>query len=195
MLLPKFVWCIEYTMAFKSIEPLIERYKLDRVMLTSIIRGSMEKEEYSIKPASKVWRSKDGNVYSIKPANVKINLSFALENAFRLKTIFGEKDIWLVLAIIYIVVDMFTNAVEKVDELSALVLLALFRLQTATKERVTDYACQILPENCKLKVNEQSVEESLNTLEELKCIKLENGVYSVMETIDSSLYSYEKIDG
>lgn len=74
-------------MALKALEPIIEKYELDPVMLSSIVRGTVEVEEQPIPPASKVWKSKDNKVYTIKPSNIKINLSFALANAFRLKTV------------------------------------------------------------------------------------------------------------
>ncbi len=184
----------EYSKAIKSLEPIIQKYGLDAVMVSSIVRGSIEKEDQPIQPASKVWKSKDGNVYTVKPANVKVNLSFALANAFRLKTMFSQKDIWLVLAIIYLIVDMFTSAIKKVDEISALILLAIFRLQEAEKTEIKEYALKIVPQNSNIIINDKVVQEALDNLEELKCIKLDDSRYSVIETIGSSLYSYEKIE-
>lgn len=181
----------EYSEAIKSLEPIIEKYELDPIMVSSIVRGTVEKEEEPIQPASKVWKSKDGNVYTVKPANIKINLSFALANAFRLKTVFSQKDIWLVLAIIHLIVDMFTSAVKKVDEPSALILLAIYRLQAAEKEEISEYALKILPSDSNIIITDEVVQDALDNLEELKCINLEDGKYSVIETIASSLYSYE----
>lgn len=184
----------EYSKAIKSLEPIVEKYELDPVMVSSIVRGSIEKEERPIQPASKVWKSKDGNVYTVKPANIKVNLSFALANAFRLKTVFSQKDIWLVLAIIHLIVDMFTSAIKRVDEISSLILLAIFRLQEAEKSEIKEYALKILPQDSNIIITDELVQEALDNLEELKCIKLDNGKYSVIETIGSSLYSYEKIE-
>lgn len=184
----------EYSKVIKSLEPIVEKYGLDSVMVSSIVRGSIEKEEQPIQPASKVWKSKDGNVYTVKPANIKVNLSFALANAFRLKTLFSQKDIWLVLAIIHLIVDLFTSAVKRVDEVSALILLATFRLQEATSSEIKEYALKILPQSSNLIINDKLVQEALDNLEELKCIRLDNGRYSVIETIGSSLYSYEKTE-
>lgn len=70
----------EYSNVIKSLEPIVEKYELDSVMVSSIVRGSIEKEEQPIQPASKVWKSKDGNVYTVKPANIKVNLSFAIRD-------------------------------------------------------------------------------------------------------------------
>lgn len=181
----------EYLNATNSLEPLIKKYDLDPVMISSIIRGSIEKEEQLIQPTLKVWRSHNGNIYTVKPSNIKINLSFALTNAFRLKTTFSQKDIWLVLAIINLIVDMFTTAVNKIDEMSALILLAVFRLQSSEERRIIEYSKKILPQDSLLCINDESVKNALDNLEELKCIKLEDGKYSVIETVSSSLYSYE----
>ena len=49
----------EYSNVIKSLEPIVEKYELDSVMVSSIVRGSIEKEEQPIQPASKVWKSKD----------------------------------------------------------------------------------------------------------------------------------------
>lgn len=184
----------EYSKAIKSLEPIVEKYELDPVMVSSIVRGSIEKEDQPIQPASRVWKSKDGNVYTVKPTNIKVNLSFALANAFRLKTIFSQKDIWLVLAIIHLIVDMFTSAVKRVDEMSSLILLAIFRLQESEKVEIKEYALKILPKDSNMIITDEMVQKALDNLEELKCIKLDDGKYSIIETIGSSLYSYEKIE-
>lgn len=183
----------EYLKAIKSLEPIIEKYELDSVMVSSIVMGCVEKEEQPLQPASKVWKSEDGNVYTVKPANIRINLSFALANAFRLKTVFSQKDIWLVLAIIHLIVDMFTNATIRVDEKSALILLAVFRLQQADKFEIKEYASKILPQGSSITITDTLVQEALDNLEELRCVRLEDGKYSVIETIGSSLYSYDSI--
>lgn len=184
----------EYSKAIKSLEPIVKKYDLDPVMVASIVRGSIEKEDQPIQPASRVWKSKDGNVYTVKPENIKVNLSFALTNAFRLKTIFSQKDIWLVLAIIHLIVDMFTSAVKRVDEMSSLILLAIFRLQEAEKVEIKEYTLKILPKDSSIIITDEMVQNALDNLEELKCIKLDDGKYSIIETIGSSLYSYEKIE-
>lgn len=184
----------EYSKAIKSLEPIVEKYDLDPVMVASIVRGSIEKEDQPIQPASRVWKSKDGNVYTVKPENIKVNLSFALTNAFRLKTIFSQKDIWLVMAIIHLIVDMFTSAVKRVDEMSSLILLAIFRLQEAEKVEIKEYTLKILPKDSNIIITDETVQKALDNLEELKCIKLDDGKYSIIETIGSSLYSYEKIE-
>lgn len=180
----------EYSRAIEMINPVVEKYGLDSILVNSIVRGAIEKEAQPIQPASTVWKSKKGNTYSLKPSNIKVNLSFALSNAFRMKTIFKQKDIWLVLAILHLAIDLFTSAVEKVDEASSLVLLSTFRLQEASKEEILNYALKIQPEESKLTITDELVQNALDNLEDLRCVDLKDGKYRVVETIDSSLYMY-----
>lgn len=180
----------EYSSAIEMLNPIVEKYGLDPILVNSIVRGAVEKELQPIQPASTIWKSKKGNTYSLKPANVKVNLSFALSNAFRLRTVFEQKDIWLVLAILHLAIDLFTSAVEKVDEVSSLVLLATFRLQEASKEEIIKYATKIRPKESKLIITDELVQTALDNLEDLRCVELKEGKYHVIETIDSSLYMY-----
>lgn len=181
----------EYSKAIDMLTPIVEKYELDPVLVSSMVRGGIEKESQPIiSPVARVLKSKKGSTYSIKPANVRINLSFALSNAFRLKTTFAQKDIWLVFAILHLIIDLFTNAVEKIDEASALVLLATFRLQEASKDDILDYAFKIKPTESKLVITDELVQNSLDNLEKLKCVELKDGKYHVVETIDGSLYMY-----
>lgn len=180
----------EYSRAIEMINPIVEKYGLDSILVNSIVRGAIEKESQPIQPASTVWKSKKGNTYSLKPANIKVNLSFALSNAFRMKTIFKQEDIWLVLAILHLAIDLFTSAVEKVDEASSLVLLSTFRLQEASKEDILNYTLKIQPEESKLTITDELVQNALDNLEDLRCVDLKDGKYHVVETIDSSIYIY-----
>lgn len=184
----------EYSKAIEMIHPIVEEYKLDSILVNSIIRGAIEIDLQPIQPASKVLRSKKGETYSIKPTNIKLNLSFALSNAFRLKTTFSQKDVWLVLAILHLVVDLFTDATKKIDEISSLVLLATFRLQQASKNQIWDYTLKIQPKESNLEITEELIETALKNLEDLKCISLIDGKYQVVETISSSLYAYTTHD-
>lgn len=180
----------EYSRAIEMINPIVEEHRLDSILVNSIIRGAIEKESKPIQPVSTVWKTKKGNTYSLKPANIKMNLSFALSNAFRLKTIFQQKDIWLVFAILHLAVDLFTSAVEKVDEASSLVLLATFRLQEANKEDILNYTKKIQPEASKLEITDGLVQKALDNLEDLRCVEMKDGKYKVVESIDSSLYMF-----
>ena len=107
-----------------------------------------------------------------------------------MKTVFNQKDIWLVLAVLHLIIDLFTNAVEKNDEAAAFVLLATFRLQEASQDEILEYALKIQPDESQLTISSDVVQEALDNLEDLRCIELKEGKYHVIETIDRSLYMY-----
>ncbi len=180
----------EYVMIIEGLQPIIDEHGLDKVTISGLVRGSIEIQQQPVQAVNRVWKSKTGEVFTIKPSNIKVNLGFALGNTFRLKTLFNQKDIWLVFAIIHMVVNLFTDAVKRVDETSALVLLAVYRLQNGNLEKILDYTKRINPENSNILMDEKTCFKALENLQELKCIELkENGEYILRESVDSSLYS------
>lgn len=182
----------EYVEIIKSLSCIIEKYHLDEVTISGLVRGGVEVEQQLIQPVARVWRSKDGNMYTTKPSNIKVNLRFALDNAFRLKTTFLQKDIWLVLALIYMIVNLYTNATKKVDEISALILLSIYRVQKGDSVRIFEYAKKILPIESEIILTEENYQRALINLEELKCIELVDGEYQICESVDSSLYAFDE---
>lgn len=176
-----------YTEIINMLEPVIKQYDLDEISVKSLVRSSIEIEKQPIQPATVVWKSKDGNSYSTKPSNIKVNLKFALSTVFRLKTIINQEDIWLVLAILHLIVDLFTCSTTKIDELTGLALLSVYRLQHADEERLFGYAKEICPKGKEELLQKSDFELSLARLEEWGCIKMEQGEYILNETVTSSM--------
>ena len=177
----------EYIEINNMLEPVIKEYNLDEISVKSLVRSCIEIEEQPIQPATVVWKSKDGNSYSTKPSNIKVNLKFALSTVFRLKTVINQKDIWLILAILHLVVDLFTCSTTKIDELSGLTLLSVYRLQHADEERLFRYAKEICPKGKEEILQKADFNLSLARLEEWGCIKMEQGEYILNETVTSSM--------
>lgn len=176
-----------YKEIIDMLEPIIDEYDLDKISVESLVRSSIEVEEQPVQPVTMLWKSKDGNIYSAKPSNIKMNLRFALSTAFRMKTVISQKDLWLALAIVHLVVDLFAGTVKKIDEISGLILLAVYRLQSADEKRIFEYAKEICPEEKLGIINETSVKIALDHLEEWGCIKLEQGRYVLNETVSGSM--------
>lgn len=176
-----------YKEVTNRLEPVIKKYDLDKITVESLVRSSIEIEEQSVQPATAVWSLKNGKTYSTKASNIKINLKFALSSVFRLKTTLGQKDFWLGLAIIYLIVDLFTMATEEIDEILSVVLIAVYRLQHGDKERILEYINRICPENLKNDATLGHIEESLKKLESWGCISCEDGIYMVNETVTASM--------
>lgn len=178
----------DYQKIIENLNSAIAQYGLDEVTIAGVVRGSIEVEQQPIHPVSRVWKSKSGETFSVKASNIKVNLNYALKTAFRIKTVFVQKDVWLAAAIIHMIVDLFTDAKKLVDEKTAIILLAVFRLQNGDIERIMQYAQTIIPKESGIELNKTQCQEALDNLESLQCIEIKDGEYIVRESIDSSLY-------
>lgn len=176
-----------YEMVSDMLEPVINQYNLDKITIESMIRSSVEFEEQEIQPVTAVWKFKNGKTYSTKASNIKINLKFALSSVFRLKSILEEKDIWIGIAIIHLIVDSFIMAVQEIDEISSVVLIAVYRLVHGDTERLRNYVEKICPPNLKQQLTLDCMEDSLKKLESWGCISCSDGIYMVNETITASM--------
>lgn len=178
----------EYNTMIASIQHIIDKYELDPMLIASIIRGSIEIDALPMERASIIYTTPNKKTYSTKPQNIKFNLSFALSNLFRLKSIFTQKELWIILAIIHLIIDLFTCSRVEINETHALILLATYRLQSSTDDRILEYAKDIKPANFNEELDLPSVRKALDFLLNIKCIQMINGKYEVIETITSSLF-------
>lgn len=176
-----------YNTLVDKLKPIIEQYKLDTITVESLIRSSVEVEDLEVQPVTTIWKNKEGKVYSTKASNIKVDLKFALSSVLRVKTIIEKKDIWLVLAIIHLIVDLFTMATQEVDEFSSVVLVAVYRLQHCNLERISDYINEICLEDMKCMFSSEKIEESLEKLESWGCITCKEGKFEVNETVAASM--------
>lgn len=177
----------EYKIVIDMLEPTIEKYNLDKITIESLVRSCIEVEEQPIQPVQILWKTKHGKSYSTKPSNIKVNLKFALTSVFRVKTIMSQEDVWIVLAILHMIVDLFTTATQEIDEISALVLIGVYRLQHGDIERLNHYLMEISPENLKEHITMTAIEGALTKLEGWSCICCVGGQYVVNETVTASM--------
>lgn len=177
----------EYKNVIDMLEPIIEEHDLDKITVESLVRSCIDVEEQTIQPVTVLWKTKQGKTYSTKASNIKVNLKFALASLFRVKTIINQKDVWFGMAIIYMIVDLFTNATKEIDEISALVLIGVYRLQHGDIERINRYILEISPDNMKEHISGTAVEAALKKLEGWGCICCEGGKYVVRETVTASM--------
>ena len=176
-----------YNTVINLLQTVIEKYDLDKITVESLVRSSIEIDEHEIQPVTTIWKSRKGTVYSTKPSNIKVNLKFALSSIFRLKTTLNQEDIWLGLAIIHLIVDLFTSATQEIDELSAVVLVSVYRLQNGNTERIKQYAKEICPSSLSDKLQSENIDDSLAKLESWGCISCEEGNYLVNEKVMASM--------
>ncbi|MDD3278170.1 MAG: hypothetical protein PHG16_04705 [Lachnospiraceae bacterium] len=91
------------------------------------------------------------------------------------------------MAIIYMIVDLFTTATKEIDEISALVLIGVYRLQHGDIERIDRYILEISPDNMKEHITRAAIEASLGKLEGWGCVCCLDGEYVVSENVTSSM--------
>ena len=90
------------------------------------------------------------------------------------------------------IVDLFTSATKEIDELSAVVLVSVYRLQSGNNERIKQYAKEICPAPLSDKLQFENVDESLQKLESWGCISCEDGNYMVNEKVMTSMIKEAK---
>lgn len=176
----------EYNKVIEQLQPVIEAFNLDRVSVESLVRSCVEIEDPPSPPASTIWKDKKGVAYTTKLPNIKIDLRFALETVLGLQPVIRKEDIWMVLAVLNIVVRLFCEMTEKIDDFSSLVLVAVYRLRYADAEKIRNYVKTIDLDKDR-KISDDILAETLTKLEKLGCIRLENGGFVLNETINGSM--------
>lgn len=177
----------QYNELIERLNPLIKNYDIDEIALNGLVRGCVHIEEELAQPVTRLYKRKDGTMFTTKVSNIKVDLKFALSNAFRMKAIFSFKEVWLTLAIIYLIVDLFTDATKEVDEDMSVVLLAVYRLQKSNLDDILVYIDSNI--DVGKKYQKDIIEKALDKLEDFKCIKLIEDRYILNESVASSMFS------
>ena len=157
-----------YKEVTKNLEPVIEKYDLDKITVESLVRSSIEIEEQSVQPVTAIWSFRNGKTYSTKASNIKVKFKIcAFISISTKKRRWGRRDFWLALAIIYLIVDLFTTATQEIDEISSVVLIAVYRLQHGDEKRILEYINEICPENLKKDIMPEHIERIIRKIREL----------------------------
>lgn len=173
-----------YDLLLKKLEPTIKDKNLDPVAVSSMIRSCVEIDDENLTCASRYFYMR-GRYYSVKPSNIKINLKFAIQIIMKFKGICTDNELWLIASIIDIAQYLFSNATKEIDQMSAMILLALYRLLKADKQQINNYIERLnSPDNPK--PNLCQLQDLLDQLEDIGCIKCIDGYYVLNESIDYS---------
>ncbi len=175
----------EYEEIEKSLTSFSIEHNLDSVTLSSMIRGSIEVLEPEIPTASVAIIDADNlaSGISVKLKNIKVNIKFALNSIFSFKSVCDAEGKWLTLAILKTIVFLLEEMKVKLGSKEATVLFCIYRLQSATPEQINAYAKKVKESTEDTDIKIDDVNEALRTLEKIGTIKLENGKYSLCETI------------
>lgn len=175
----------EYEEIEKNLVPFLEEHNLDRITLSSMLRGSIEILEPEIPTASVAIIDADNltSGISVKLKNIKINIKFALNSICSFKSICDAEGKWLILAILKTIVFLLEEMKVELGLKEAIVLFCIYRLQSATPEEIVEYAEKVKQNEEGTEIQISDVNDALNTLEKIGTIKLENGKYFLCETI------------
>ena len=175
----------EYEDIEKFLEPFAEEHELDMVTLGSLIRGSIEILEPTLPKATVtvIETENFSKATSWKINNIKFNLKSAFNSIFLFKTIPAKNDIWLIMAIFRIILSVFDTLRVELNQQEAIVLFCVYRLRNATCEEINLYVEKLKVEGKKVELSKEEIKESLEKLEKIGTILLQNGKYSLVETV------------
>ena len=111
-----------------------------------------------------------------------MSLKYALDSLFVAKSAVGETEIWLILAILQTLMHLIDDATVVIGRNEAFVLLAIYRLRSATVNRIKRYITDDL--GIYLEPGEQiDVKKSITNLENIGTISMEEGKYVLNEIV------------
>ena len=177
----------EYLALERDLEPFIMEHGLDSLAIKSLMRGSMEIIEPE--PPTASLAIIDANDLekglSIKLRNIKFNIQFALNSIFYMKEICDEKGIWSVLALIKAICSFIKEICISFEQADAIVLFCVYRLRLATVQQIRKYhnECNFQREVADIELDDDRIQGSLDNLEKIGVIGVDEGKYSVKESI------------
>lgn len=168
----------------EALSSYIDEHELDRVTVNSLFRSSIEFLEPELQTATVVVLDvgKLDETKSIKASNVRIWIKFALGAIFAVKPMLTEKGIWLVLLVLKAIVTLVGDIKVDISSKEAIILFAIYRLQSADAEQIYEYISNSLSGSYG-SVSKDRLNEGLKKLEKIKTIKLVDGQYVVNETM------------
>lgn len=177
----------EYLELEQSLEPFIIEHGLDNVAIKSLMRGSIE--IFEPEPPAALLAVIDANELqkgsSIKLRNVRFNVHFALNSIFFMKETCDGNGIWSILAFIKAMGYFIKEMQISFGQVDAIVLFSIYRLQLATVQQIMEYHNEhnFQKQIADIELDEGKIQSSLNNLEEIGVIDIEQGKYFVKESI------------
>lgn len=176
----------KYNEIDNMLKPFVDEHELDEVTVNSLIRGSVEilEPEIPIASVASIDVNNFAASWSIKPRNIKVNLNFALNSIFSVKSIHDSDGIWLIFVILKALAFLVADMKVSLNKTEAIVLYALYRLRSATDDNIAKYinsTLKIKEEDADIQLEE--VKTALNNLERIGTIKMDDGKYCMRESI------------
>lgn len=167
-----------------ALSSFIDEHELDDVTVNSLFRSSIEFLEPELQTATVVVldAGKLDETKSIKASNVKIGIKFALGAIFAVKPMLTENGVWLVLLVLKAIVTLVGDHIVDLSREEAIILFAIYRLQSADEERILEYITSSLSVSHGI-ISKDRLDEGLKKLEKIRTIKLVDGKFVVNETV------------
>lgn len=169
-----------------ALSDVIKEYELDTVSVRSLLMSSFDFLEPELQAASVaiIYPEDLEKSKSIHPSNIQVNIKFALDTIFAVKSIISTKDFSLVLLILKALVMFIHSATVQIKKEDAIVLYSIYRLQNANIDDIQKYIIKLKEENDDIDIiDEGIIERSILDLEKIKAIELVNGLYSLHDII------------
>ena len=175
----------EYEEIEQKLQPFLDSHDLDPITVRSLIRGSIEflEEEMPKASISMIDENNLATGVSVKPRNIKVNFKFAINSIFAFKTTCDSKGIWLILTILKATLFLLNEMTINFDVNDAIVIFCLYRLQKATPNRIAEYANNLTENEHLTDIQTTDIQNTLENLEKIGTVKLDNGNYVLSETI------------
>ena len=175
----------QYNSIIEELDPFIKEFKLDRVTVSSLIQSCVLFSDTEIPTSSIVIINKNdlNKSKSVKTANVKVGLKYALDVVFATKMALEAEGLWLIVVILKMILCLTNGMNRQLGKEDALVLFVLYRLKHASKRKIDTYLKDLIAEIGENEISKKKLDESLDSLESIGCIRMKDGEYYLNETV------------
>ena len=172
----------------KSLTSKEEMKNLDEITVKSLFRTCIESINPELPHSSVVIKGiKNSDIsYSVKLKNIKLNFGFALDMILGVGNVLDGKKSRLIFLVLDVLRTFFSNITEKLEEKDAYLIYMIHKIDFRKKGVSKDDLKEYIKQDSKAKEyfqKETDLEKSLERLENIQSIRLEDGLYHIVEII------------
>ena len=165
-----------------------EMKNLDEITVKRLFRTCIESINPELPHSSVVIKGiKNSDIsYSVKLKNIKLNFGFALDMILGVGNVLDGKKSRLIFLVLDVLRTFFSNITEKLEEKDAYLIYMIHKIDFRKKGVSKDDLKEYIKQDSKAKEyfqKETDLEKSLERLENIQSIRLEDGLYHIVEII------------
>ena len=165
-----------------------EMKNLDEITVKSLFRTCIESINPELPHSSVVIKGiKNSDIsYSVKLKNIKLNFGFAPDMILGVGNVLDGKKSRLIFLVLDVLRTFFSNITEKLEEKDAYLIYMIHKIDFRKKGVSKDDLKEYIKQDSKAKEyfqKETDLEKSLERLENIQSIRLEDGLYHIVEII------------